>query len=175
MAMEIRLHPLEFTHRDLPPVCAATGEPADWLNRMGVQQAANPLALLLFFLGPIGWVVLFVVLSTRPDGTYVEIPLSQPAMDALRERQRRTRIMLGGMVLTVVAFAWLLGSQMFPVAWLVLLALPALSIWTALARTHRIKLTLDGVGLVTLKNVHPNFVAAVEDWRKTAAAVTPRP
>lgn len=168
------MHPLEFTQRELPRVCAATGEHAGWYARMSVSRPAHPASFLLLFLGPLGWLLLFVVL-TRSDGTEVDIPVSRQVMDNIKEKRRRWRWFLATLVATVGAFSLIGRTEFYAVSWIVLLPFAAVGIWVSQVKTHRIGLRLDGVGLVTVKNVHPNFVAAVGQWRQNAPAATHRP
>lgn len=173
--MDIRLHPLEYTQRDLPQVCAVTGRSADWLLTLEIRRPGNPLSLLLIFLGPLGWLILLAVLLRGGEGTSVDVPVSQNVMDQVREKQRRWRIMLVSMAAAVVLFALAAGNQLFPVAWMVFFPVIGLGIWTGLVTPHRIRPSLDGVGLVTLKNVHPSFVSAVEQWRTASMPTIPQP
>ena len=173
--MDVRIHPLEYTQRSLPEVCAATGEPADWLLNLEARSPASPLWLLLVFLGPLGWLLLLAVALRGNPGTSVDVPVSQKVMDDVREKRRRWWIMLGAMAAAVMAFGVMASSQLFPAAWMVFIPVIALGIWTGLVQPHRIRLSIDGVGLVTLRNVDPAFVAAVERWRNVSTPITPQP
>lgn len=172
--MEVRLHPLEYTQRDLPRVCAVTGRTADWLLTLEARKSANPLSLLLLFLGPLGWLILLFVALGGADGTTVDVPVSQNVMDKVREKRRRWWIMLVGMAAAVVLFGMAASSQLFPAGWMVFILPIGLAVWTGLVQPHKIRLRLDGAGLVTLRNVHPSFVAAVEQWRDVSASTSPQ-
>lgn len=165
--MDVRLHPIEYARNDLPHVCAVTGEPAAVYVRVGARKDSNPAALLLLFLGPLGWLILIAIL-TRPDSTYIEIPVSRRVFDDMRERQRRTRWLLAGVALVLVAIAFLSG-RLFPGAWLLLVPVVALAAWAGSVPNHRIKAGIDGVGLVTLRNAHPRFAGAVSTWRSNSS------
>jgi hypothetical protein len=172
--VEVRLHPLEFTRYRLPFVCAVTGEPAAWYVKLDARKDLHPAGLLLVLLGPLGWLVL-LALALRTDGTYVEVPISHQVHESNKERRRRWRWLLAVMVVTVVTFAFLAGEYLFPVAWLVFVPAIAMGFWVGAAPGHsRLRLHVDGVGLVTIRRVHPDFVAAVQQWRSRIAETTSR-
>jgi hypothetical protein len=173
--MNLTLHPLEYTQRELPRVCAVTGEPADWQLTMEASRPASPLALLLFFLGPIGWLLLLAVVVRGGPSTQVDVPVSQEVMDRLREHRRRLWILFATLAAATVGFGIGASNQMFPTAWLVFVPPIAIGFWTGQARPHRLRLSLDGAGLVTIRNVHPTFVTAVAFWREASPRTTPQP
>ena len=166
---------MEFSRYRLPFICAISGEPAAWYAKVEVRKPLHPAAFLLIVLGPIGWLVL-LAMALRSDGTYVEVPISQQVYDEIHERRRRLRWLLGVLVVSVVVFAWLANSFLFPAAWLVFLPAIGMGFWVGMVKGHyRMRLSVDGVGLVTLRRVHPAFVAAVEDWRRGRSDVTAQP
>jgi hypothetical protein len=170
--MKVRLHPLEYTQRDLPFVCAVTGEPAAWYVRMPIRKSLNPAYLLLVFLGPIGWLILLAVLA-RPESTYVEVPISEKVYDDMRERRRRLRWLTGAAIAQFGLFAFLAGNQLFPLAWLVFLPTIGFAVWAGSVKRHHIRLTIDSVNLVTMHHVSPNFVAAISAWRQASRQTNP--
>ena len=172
--MDVRLHPLEYTQRTLPGVCAATGERAAWELRMEIPGQVNPLAFILLFFGPIGWILLLFVLG-RSDGTYVDVPVSQQVMDNVNEKRRRWYLLLATMVASTIVFAVMTGNHLFPGAWMAFLPVLGLAAWVGSIKTHHIRARLDSAGLVTIKNVHPFFASAVADWRDNTVRLTPRP
>ena len=174
MEMTVRLHPLEFTQRHLPFVCALTGEPAAWYRRVHADRPPHPAVYLLLLLGPLGWLILLFAV-TRSDGTAVEIPISQYVYDQIAERRRRFRWLTAAMIAEVVVLIATAGSPLWPALWIIFVPVIAMGFWVGMVKDHRIRLTLDGVGLVTIHTFHPNFVAAIERWRQSAPAPTPRP
>lgn len=167
MAMDVRIHPLEYARADLPQVCAVTGEPAALYVRVGARKPPSPASLLLLFLGPVGWLILLAILA-RPDATYIEIPVSRRVFDDINERRHRTRWLLVGVVLVVAAGASSVVTALG--AWLLLVPLLALTAWVGAVPNRRIKLSIDGVGLVTVRSAHPGFADAVSAWRSNANA-----
>ncbi len=170
--MEVRLHPLEFTQRSLPPVCAVTGERADIQLRMEVSAPVHPASFLLLLLGPLGWIVLLYVL-TRSDGAYVDVPVSRQVMDGIKEKRRRGLWSMAVLVATLIAVV-LLGNAVYPGSWVLFLPLIGLGIWVGRVDTHRIRLRADSLGLVSVRNVHPQFAAAVQEWRRNSPIANPR-
>jgi len=130
--------------------------------------------LVLLFFGPIGWLI-FLFAAFRSTDASIDIPMSQRVMDGINEKKHRWRLMLAGMVAATVSFALLAGNQFFPGAWVVFLPVIGMGVWTGLVKTHNIRARVDDLGLVTLKNVHPFFDAALEDWRQRAPSTTPQP
>ena len=170
--MEIRLHPMEFSHYRLPFVCAVSGEPAAWYARIDVKRSMHPAALLLIFLGPIGWLVL-LALALRLDGTYVELPISEAVYEEIHERRRRLRWMVLVLVVATVAFFYL-ANQLLAAALLIFVPVVGMAVWAGRVKGHsRLRLSVDAVGLVTIRRVHPEFAAAVESWRSDLSRRTP--
>ncbi len=172
--MDVRLHPLEYTQRDLPKVCAVTGDPAGWGLTLEARRPVNPAWFLLILFGPIGWLVLLFVL-TRSDGTTLDIPVSQQVMDAIREKRRRWWVLLATFAVGIGVMIGLNDVLSYPAAFLALVPALVVGIWVGTVRTHRLHLRLDAAGLVTVRNVHPAFAAALEQWRREVMPATPQP
>jgi len=152
----------------LPPICVKTGERTDLIIR--VQQPVggglNGAAWLLVFLGPPGWVALFVVmlLSSGQEYLTVRIPQTEAAYDREKALERFRLAASGASIVALLCGVVLPG--MFPVLWLVagaafLIAAAALHlrIWG-----QAVGISLDGSRRwVTLSGVHPDFVQAVRE------------
>jgi hypothetical protein len=131
-----------------------------------VAGGISGLALvLLLFLGPIGLAALVLLAILAPGAEYLTVQLAQAPSAFDRERRlERSRLasLLAGVALLPMGA---LGVGMFPVLWLV----AGLAFLGAAAALHgkvlgqRIGVTLDASRRwVTLTNVHPAFVAAVQ-------------
>jgi hypothetical protein len=155
-------------------VCAVTGEPGAWYVRADAYKEPSPALFLLLLLGPIGWLVLAMALARR-QGTFVEIPISQQVYDDLRERRRRARWLAGVSIAELGAAVFLASGGLDHAAWLVFLPAIFVAVWVGSVKNHRIRLSIDGVGLVTIKKAHPNFASAVASWRRDAPiGIAPR-
>lgn len=170
--MEVRLHPMEFAQRPLPYVCALTGKPAAWYMRVEVERPPHPAIYALILLGPPGWLILVLAMLVRRDGTHVEVPVSQYVYDQIHERRRRFRWFTAALVAEVLVFITVSDPMVFPAAWLLFAPSVALAFWVGSVKDHRLRLRLDGVGLVTIKDCHPGFVAAVEQWRAAGSQIS---
>lgn len=154
----------------LPAVCVRTGSPATQHATVDSRVGgASPLAVLLIFLGPIGWIAL-LVLGGRSETLVARLPVSD-AIIALWDRWRRVRlasaaVVLAGLVLLVVtagSSGWMRTSLLVAGAGFAGTVVAGMRLW------------LRGVGLdldasrrwVTLRGVHPAFVEAVH--RRDAA------
>ena len=151
----------------LPLVCAKTGEPANLTvrHRQTVGGGIPPVVLLLLLLGPFSILGLLLVALFWPPGEQltVRLPETEASYDRDRLIQRlRLGALAGGIVFPVLAFA---NLGMFPLLWLVgTLAsfLVAAGLHVALWR-RSIGVSIDVTRRrVTLTNVHPRFVAAVQ-------------
>jgi hypothetical protein len=148
----------------LPSVCAKTGEPA-----VGVQRIEQPFgglgfAWLLVFLGPLGWLLLLMIaVFHRREVLTVRVPMSRAASEAERDL-RRARLL-----------AWVVAAGAFGAGFARLLLVPV-PIWMGIAvaaafvavvihvalQFRQVDVRLDASRRwVTLRGVHPNFVAAV--------------
>lgn len=154
---------------DLPMVCAKRGGPAT--GRMTVEApVANGggLAWLLVFLGPIGWVVLLVVLTRGHERLRGSVPMSDEAAQTILNRLRVRNVL----VVVVIASLALAFAVAIPTGQVGLLLLAAASCLAAIAAhiaadLASVRLDLDGSRRwVTLWAVHPEFVAAVEDRQR---------
>ena len=149
----------------LPSVCAATGTHADGKLRIESARGGIGLAGLLVFLGPLGWIVLAVLLvvGARREVLTVRLPYSEAAVD--RERRiQRVRLVAG-----LVAAGCAIGAfairpspfvSVFVVAVIVAVGVAVAAhvrLWWIRARVE-----LDASRRwVTLSNVHPDFAQAV--------------
>jgi len=152
----------------LPPICVKTGERTDLIIR--VQQPVggglNGAAWLLVFLGPPGWVALFVVmlLSSGREHLTVRIPQTGAAYSRERALEGFRLAAFGAGVVALLCGAVLPG--MFPVLWLLtgaasLIAAAALHLRI---QGQAVRISLDGSRRwVTFSGVHPDFVQAVRE------------
>ncbi len=173
--MEVRLHPLEFARHHLPFVCASSGVPAAWYQRVGIRRSMHPAAFLLIFIGPLGWLIL-VAMVFRLERTYLEIPISQAVYEQIQERRQRVR-WLSAVIVIGTALALYLGSNgPFSAPWLAMVVVLAggMGFWAGSVKNPQFRVSIDGVGLVTISRCHPNFVAAVELWRRSDSEATTR-
>lgn len=148
----------------LPPVCVRTGAPATEHATVDSRVGgASPLAVLLIFLGPIGWIAL-LVLGGRSETLVARLPVSD-AVVTLWDRWRRVRlasaaVVLAGLVLLVFtagASGWMRVSLLVAGAGFAGTVVAGVRLWSC------------GVGVdldasrrwVTLRGVHPAFVDAV--------------
>ena len=159
---------------DLPLVCAKTGEPSDVMIRIRqpVGGGVPFWAWFLLFLGPLGIVALVLAAILAPGAEYLTVRIPETDESFERERQlERWRLaalgagvfipLLGVLVVRTTPALWLAVGVAF------LLAAAALHVahWR-----QSIGVSIDVTRRwVTLTNVHPNFVAAVERQE-----VTPR-
>lgn len=157
---------------DLPLVCAKTGEPTDLVIRMRQPVGGGfPVWLwFLLFLGPLGVVALFLAALFAPGPEYltVRVPETEASFD--RERQmERWRLAALGAGITVLLLA-LFGVGMFPHLWLVLTvgSILAAGALTWMLWRQSIGISIDVTRRwVTLTNVHPAFVEAVQRQEAT--------
>jgi hypothetical protein len=134
-----------------------------------VQQCGGlGAAWLLVFLGPFGWLLLFMVaLFHRREVLTVRVPMSRAASEVERDL-RRAR--LG---------AWVVAASAFTAGYVRLGPVPV-SIWMGIAVAAvvvavviHVVLPFRQVGVrldasrrwVTLSGVHPDFVTAVHEWQ----------
>ena len=149
----------------LPLVCAKTGEPADIVVRMRQPVGGMPkVAWLLVVLGPVSFPVIFLLALLWPgEQLTVRIPESDASFERERHMQRLRLAALGAGV--VVPLAGVMSVGMLLGLWLALGAA-----FFVAAGTLSIMLWRQSVGVsidvtrrwVTLTNVHPSFVEAVE-------------
>ena len=152
---------------DLPRVCAKTGEPADLVIRMRqpVGGGIPAWVWLLLFLGPLGVFALLLAALFAPSAEYLTVRIPETESSFQRERQlERWRLAALGAGVTL-PFVGVFGVGMFPLLWLVS---SVASFLAAAALTWFLWRQSISVGIdvtrrwVTLTNVHPAFVEAVD-------------
>ena len=150
---------------DFPPICIRTGAPAASTASVRVPVGGPSSAVwLLVLLGPVGWFLLFILLSA-PGGEVLTVqrPYSRESRDTFLERkQKRNVAVVVGVVLGVLAF---------PASWAgtLLLFVPAaialgIAVWRHWQMTHDdVVIKLDGSRRwVTITGVADKFARAVE-------------
>jgi hypothetical protein len=149
----------------LPNVCVKTGERADGKFRIEQSWGGVGAGWLLMLLGPLGWIVLAVWAATaRRERLTLRLPYSAAAFD------RETRLLRERIVAVIVAVALAFAA-------IVQLASVPRAVWGAgtvvavvVAAAIQITLGWSQIGIrldashrwVTLSNVHPDFVRAVD-------------
>jgi hypothetical protein len=149
---------------DLPGICVQTGAPADGLVRVVQERGSLGLGWLLVFLGPIGWIVLLVLLATsRREQFTVRLPYARGAWE--RERRLGRQRNVGVLVSAALFVAALLGVAPFPRAFWSVATLAAAVATIAVAivvRCSEVDVELDASRRwVSLRHVHPAFADAV--------------
>jgi predicted DNA repair protein MutK len=152
---------------ELPLVCAKTGAPADLKVRVRqpVGGGIPVWAWFLLFLGPLGIVALVLAAVLAPGAEYliVRIPETEASFERERQMQRWRLAALGAGVAVPMLALFTVG--MFPMLWLAtgvafFLAAGAL---TFLLWRQSVGVSIDVTRRwVTLTNVHPDFVDAVD-------------
>jgi hypothetical protein len=152
-----------------PPVCAKTGAPAVGVQRIVQTYGGVGAAWLLVFLGPVGWLLLVLVaLFHRGELLTVRVPMSRAASEAERD-VKRARLVATAVALGAFASAFI-DLQPLPRPVWVAVAVVA----TVVALVAHVVLFVRQVGVeldasrrwVTLRGVHPDFVAAVGEWQR---------
>jgi hypothetical protein len=178
----------------LPPVCALTGRPSDGTLTVHTdvgrtRSVPGLVTALLFFTGPVGWVVLVLLAWGNGGGggerLTVRLPWSEAAeheADALRRRRTTAWVGVAVGVVVIVLLLVVPGAAVgppraaAPVVTLVLVAAAVVAVVAAVTAERRIdrrsvSVELDGSRRwVTLGKVHPTFRAAV---RARSAPSTP--
>jgi hypothetical protein len=152
---------------DFPPLCVRTGHPAASIATIRVPVGRPSGALwLLVLLGPVGWLLLFILLAGRSSEEVltVQLPYSKEIEDAfLGHRQQRNLALVVGLVLGILLAlpALLLGNLL----WFA----PAGIALIAAARRHwqmghnDVVVRLDGSRRwVTITGVADEFAQALE-------------
>lgn len=150
---------------DLPLICAKTGEPADVIIRIRQPVGGMPRVVwLLVVLGAVSFPVIFLLALLWPgEQLTVRVPQTDASFERERHMQRLRLAALGAGV--VVPLAGVMSVGMFLGLWL------ALGVaFFVVAGALSIMLWRETIGVsidvtrrwVTLTNVHPNFVEAVE-------------
>ncbi len=165
----------------LPPVCTRDGVPT--IDHLRYRQAVGDgarlgAAWLLVLTGPLGWIALLFIATSRQGGAEVlsvSLPWSQDAYERQRTADHRRRASGCGAAAgaIVLAIGWASGYlerlptplEALVVAGLVAasgLALIIFLVASAAARRERVTIRLDASRRwVTLGGVHPDFAAAV--------------
>jgi hypothetical protein len=149
---------------DLPGVCVKTGAPADGLVRVVEEKGSLGLAWLLVFFGPIGWLVLLVLLATnRRELFTVRLPYSHGAWE--RERRLGRQRVVGVLLSALLFVAALLGVAPFSrLTWTIatLVAAIATIVVAFVVQFSEVRVDLDASRRwVSLGRVHPAFADAV--------------
>ena len=171
----------------LPYVCAKTGVPADGKLRIRQTRGHVGPAVLLVFLGPVGWIALFTIawFAGRFGELNVRLPYSQRAVDHETRLQhaRLVAFVAGSLALLVALLSasarprqrWLVCSQVSP-SW------PRVVGVVQHFRLDRVRVGVNARTLsrrwVTLTGVHPDFVRAVAARARSSSktsASTPGP
>jgi hypothetical protein len=158
----------------LPPVCAKTGvETADHLvQTVPVGSSGLGFAWLLVFLGPLGWLVLFIfALVQRGETLTVRLPFSDAAYGELRSARRLRRNAGLASVAFFLAALFVVMLQTFTArAGAAALAIIGLClVATYIAESLHVRRAAVGVELdgsrrwVTLTRVSDAFAGAVTD------------
>lgn len=174
----------------LPAICAKDAVPTvDVLRVHKAIGEANRLGIawLLLFAGPLGWLVMLVLLG-RDSGEKiaVDVPLSEPAYQRLR-RAKRTRGVGWALDLVAIPLFFLLILAIGPNGWatpmrwaliVVMVAAVVTGVVLTVVGERRVtaaSFTVDIDGSrrwVTIRGVHPSFAAAC---RERLAGIGHRP
>jgi hypothetical protein len=157
----------------LPRVCAKTGEPSDLTIRIRQPVGAGLPAIvwLLLLFGPFGLIGVAILAMVLPGQEYltVRIPETDESFERERQLERWRLAALGAGVFVPLLGVLLVRTS--PALWLALGA-GFLVIAGILHVTHwrqSIGVSIDVTRRwVTLTNVHPRFVAAVE-WQEVTS------
>ena len=150
---------------DLPPVCVRTGRPAG--TRVTVDASVGGLGVLwlLLLAGPIGWLVLLVLLLAGKGSETLTVKLPYTADAFARERQLRNMRDAAVVLALFALIAAVAHPLLAPMVWVVLAgALVAV----ACAAHVFLDVQSPTVGLdasrrwVQLGNVHPALASAAE-------------
>jgi hypothetical protein len=152
----------------LPSVCAKTGVPSD--GKLRIEQTTGGLGLgwLLIFLGPVGWIGLFLwaCLTSRSGVLTVRLPYSDAAVD---HEWHLRRIRFRAAALALLGFGLALAIRSEPATAVAVVAVVATGgLLVSLVAHIRLMTVRIGVRLdasrrwVTLTHVHPEFARAVE-------------
>jgi len=157
----------------LPSLCVKEGIPTE--DRLTVRDATSGSGLgfawLLVFLGPPGWVGLFIMTAISRNGVTGRLPFCEFAYRRLVILQRMQTVWMAAFgVLALVAVAGLVVHRAtYTAASIALGAAAVASAVKAIIETRRLRraevhLALDASGRwVTLSGVHPDFAAAVAE------------
>jgi hypothetical protein len=157
----------------LPSLCVKEGIPTQ--DRLTVRDATSGSGFgfgwLLIFLGPIGWVGLFIMMAITRSGVTGRLPFCEFAYRRLVILQRMQTVWLVAVgVLTLLAVAGLVVHRGTYTAASIALGTAAVAALvkavfeTRQLRRAEVHLELDTSGRwVTLSGVHPEFAAAVAE------------
>lgn len=160
----------------LPAICAKDGVPTTSSLTLRTElgdRAGMGVAWLLLFAGPIGWLALILISSSRGgrrEVLTVELPLSERAYDRRRSAQTAQNLCLtaavGGAVAVILALAAAGDDLLGRAALLVGIAVTVAGVIGLLVNERRVRRERVIVDLdasrrwVTLGGVHPGFVTA---------------
>ena len=155
---------------ELPPICVKTGEQATrWVPRHKPIGGMGAAAWLLVFVGPLGWIVLFVlaVMGSGREMLTIQLPYSESGHERHVTRSRLRNLALGISTASLVAAVLTSSLSGAPSRLLVLIALVALVVGIVahvVVAVSEVDVTLDASRRwVTLHGVHPSFAAAVSE------------
>ena len=168
----------------LPHICVKTGVTADGRLRVEQERGGLGFAGLLVFLGPLGWIVLAMLIggalvggAGRREVLTVRLPYSEAAVDheiAIRRLRLRSAAVGAGALLVAVALG--ATGHMTPGRLdLCALVTAVAALFSAAQHVRLVRLRV-GVELdasrrwVTLAGVHPDFARAVEHQHASDAA-----
>lgn len=155
-------------------ICVSTGRPADGMVDFETNDSRFQWwTLVLVFLGPIGWLVMALIygLSRGPGRVGGSLPMTRSALDSHNQVAKVSSrawvvpiagFVSGALVLMVSSRHWtyLLGTSLLVLGLVGGFAVLAAMVF--LTNRGRVSAELDGTGnWVELRNVHPNFEAAV--------------
>ncbi len=161
----------------LPPVCAKTGAPSDGRAPVSATVGGPSVwAFLLVFLGPVGWLVLFIMALSGGGGETLHgwIPMTEAAFERVLARRRAVKVALVVSLAGVVAFVASIrvGLSPLPSLAVVIGGLVAAAAASFAADRGHVSLRLDGSRRwVAIDGVHPAFVTAVQEhqrWHRSA-------
>lgn len=150
----------------MPPICAKTGNPSDGYLRVEapVHTRGSGALFLLVFLGPIGWIVLFLAMCFASETIRARVPMSATAV------ARQRHLSQGRMLSMIAGFAFLFPAigrvGPVPAVWICFLVAAIVSSLVCHMRLElaSVHISIDGSRRwITIARVHPAFARAVHD------------
>jgi hypothetical protein len=152
----------DYIEGRLPEVCAVTGVSTDDQVRLRTNVARiNWLWYLALFFGPVGWIVLGVVLFRTRDPLEGWLPYLHE--EVLRRRSRRRAIIVGAGGVVGVSLVLYLALGAPVLLWLCAVAVVGCVLALMVMSTREPRIRLDpSRQWLTISRCHPRFVEAVE-------------